>query len=422
MNVLNEKGLEFVLDRDNLNAAYRRVKANRGAAGIDGIGVDELAEHLRQHWPHLESKLQKGTYQPSPVKPVSITKPDGGVRMLGIPTTQDRFIQQALVRCLSEVFEPLFSDHSYGYRPNRSAHGAIRKAQEYVRDEERTWVVDVDISKFFDEVSHDVLMREVAREIENKDVLRLIGKYLRAGKLVEGKKVKHNGIGMPQGGPLCPLLANVYLTPLDRELESRGIRFVRYADDLTIYAKSLRSAERILESITRWIEQKLKLRVNRSKSGVRCPEEGSFLGFRFERGGRIAISSKSLKAFREKVRFFLDARRSQAWKMLIVEWKQFIQGWTQYYRLTEWSELRKLSKWCRRHVRKLCWQRWHNWKGRLNAFRRLGASTDHQRLAHSGRGAWRMSINHAVNAILPNKRLLEWGFITPFDLVAEPSR
>lgn len=417
MNVLNEKGLEAILERDNLRAAYLKVKANKGAAGVDGIGVDELAAHIRKHWSGIETKLRCGNYQPGLLKTVSIPKPGGGERELSIPTTQDRLIQQAISQPLSDVFEPLFSEHSYGYRPGRSAHQAVLAMRKHVSGGKRH-VVDVDIHRFFDEVNHDILMHQVSREVTDKPVLRLIGSYLRAGKLRDGRKVRHNGRGIPQGGPLSPLLANIYLTPLDRQLEAWGVSFARYADDLTLFADSREQAEAILERVIDWVARHLKLRVNEQKSGTRPPEEGNFLGYRVEKDDRLALSNKNIARFKSKVRELLSARIPWKWDELIKAWQQYVRGWWNYSRLTEWYETERLSKWCRRHIRKLCWLRWHNWKGRRNAFKRLGAKPYHLRTAHSSKGAWRIAASAAMQSILNNQRLLAWGFITPESLAA----
>ena len=284
--MLNEKKrlMEEVLDPDNLRAALLAVKANGGAAGIDGIGTKELPAHLCEHWEGIRTKLEEGTYKPAPVRAVDIPKAGGGQRRPGIPTTVDRLIQQALHQVLDRVFDPGFSDHSYGFRKGRGAHDAVEAARAYVVDEGRGHVIDIDIRAFFDNIDHDILMRRVAEKVKDKRVLQLIGKYLRAGVLVNGKV--HRGTkGAPQGGPLSPLLGNIYLDALDTELESRGVAFCRYADDVTIYAGSARAAGRILTSITRWIEKKLKLEVNRAKSGTRPPDAGSFLGFKSKRAG-----------------------------------------------------------------------------------------------------------------------------------------
>lgn len=419
MNVLNEKGLECILEPENLQAAYLKVKANKGAAGVDGIGVHQLADHLRKHWPIISEKIRRGQYEPGLLKPVFIPKPGGGERELNIPTTQDRLIQQAIAQPLGEIFDPLFSEYSYGYRPNRSAHDAVRQLRHYVVEDGLSVIVDVDIHGFFDEVNHDILMQRVSDEVQNKDVLRLIGRYLRCGKLVNNRKMRHNGKGIPQGGPLSPLLANIYLNRMDRELEDRGCHFVRYADDIALCCKTEEDAVELLEWLTGWLWRKLKLRVNRTKSGTRPPDEGNFLGFRVEKDGRIALSSKSLKSFKAKVRCLLDVRKPWTWRELITEWQRYVRGWWGYFGISEWNEARRLSSWCRRHVRKLCWLRWHNWKGRRNALIRLGAKPHHVSIAHSSRGAWRIASSHSLHAVLTNKRLLEWGFVTPFDLAAK---
>jgi len=317
--VLNEKVMEQVMDPENLKAAYLAVKANKGAAGIDGISTEELGDHVRKHWPGIKAKLEEGTYRPSPVRAVEIPKSGGGTRQLGIPTTVDRLIQQALHQALDGVFDPEFSGHSYGFRRGRSAHQAVKAARAYVVEEDRSWVVDIDIKAFFDNIDHDILMRMVAEKVTDKRVLKLIGKYLRAGVLEKGK-VKRGSKGTPQGGPLSPLLGNIYLDALDKELERREVAFCRYADDVTIYAKSQRSAERILESITRWIERNLKLEVNREKSGVRPPDEGSFLGFRIEGNGKIAMSEKSMRAFKGKARAHWDRGRSRSGREVLESW------------------------------------------------------------------------------------------------------
>ena len=419
MNVLNEKGLEAILDPENLRAAYLKVKANKGAAGVDGIGVDQLEDHLRSHWENISAKLREGRYEPGLLKPVHIPKAGGGERELNIPTTQDRVIQQAIAQPLGEVFEPLFSEHSYGYRPGRSAHDAVRRMRHYVVEEGCRHIVDVDIQSFFDEVNHDILMQRISDEVRHKPVLKLIGKYLRCGKLVNNRKVKHKGKGIPQGGPLSPLLANIYLTRMDRELEVKGVRFVRYADDLTLYCQSKEEAEELLEWLTDWLWTKLKLQVNRKKSGTRAPEEGNFLGFRLEKEEKIALSTKSLKAFKMEVRRLLDNRNPWTWKQLVANWQRYLRGWWGYFGISEWYDAERLSKWCRRHIRKLCWQRWHNWKGRRKALIRLGATPHQVKTAHSGKGAWRMAACPTLHKVLDNQRLLNWGFWTPSDLAAK---
>lgn len=413
--VLNEDLMERVMGEDNLRAAYLAVKANKGAAGIDHMSTEELGDHLRKCWPGLKTKLMEGRYKPSPVRAVEIPKPGGGTRRLGIPTVMDRFIQQALHQEMDRIFDPTFSEHSYGFRRNRSAHEAVKAAQRYVRDEGRCWVIDIDIKAYFDTIDHDILMRKVAGRVKDKRVLKLIGKYLRSGVLENGK-VKRSAKGTPQGGPLSPLLGNIYLDDLDKELERRGVAFCRYADDVTIYAKSERSAKRTYESIVEWIEKNLKLEVNRTKSGVRPPDQGSFLGFRITEEGKIAMSEKSIAAFKARVRSHWTKQRSVTGKEVLANWQKYLRGWIGYYRLSErfwdWEDL---EGWIRRHMRKWFWLRWHNWKGRANAFRRLKVRPCYYRLAHSGRGAWRMA--GMLNVILGNRWLREHGFWVPSDLV-----
>ena len=418
MNALNEDLLERVLERENLRAAWRAVKSNHGAAGVDGIGIDETAAHLRRHWGRIREKLLAGTYKPAPVRPVRIPKPGGGERVLGIPNTTDRLIQQALLQKLTPILEPGFSDWSFGYRPGRSAHDAVRAAQRYVVEEQRRWVVDIDIEGFFDNLDHDLLMRDLSPHVGDKRVLKLIGNYLRAGVL-EGGRVRRGAKGAPQGGPLSPLLANLYLDRLDREMESRGLAFVRYADDITVYSKSRRSAERSFERLAEWVEKRLKLRINRNKSGIRSPEEGSFLGFTIGRDGEIGVSAKSIERYMARVRAFWDGRNSQPLRERIRDWQRYVRGWYQYFRLCgeRWT-LPRLSRWTRRHMRKAFWLRWHNWRGRRNALQRLGVTGRALRLAHSGRGAWRMAL--ALNTVLTNARLRRWGLLTPVDFVDAP--
>jgi len=413
--VLNEELMERVLSEENLQAAYLSVKGNKGAPGIDHITTEQLGDHLRKHWPGLKTKILEGRYKPSPVRPVSIPKPGGGSRKLGIPTVQDRFIQQALHQALDPIFDPTFSDHSFGFRRQRSAHDAVRRARAYVVDEKRNWVIDIDIKAYFDEIDHDILMRMIAGKIRDKRVLKLIGKYLRSGVLEEGK-VKRSAKGAPQGGPLSPLLGNIYLDSLDKELEKRDVAFCRYADDITIYAKSERSAHRIYESIVKWIEKNLKLRVNRDKSGVRPPWEGSFLGFRITEEGEIALSEKSIAKFKARVRQSWNNRNGLSGPETLLAWQRYIRGWAGYFRLSERSwDWEDLEGWIRRHIRKWFWIRWHNWKGRHKAFQRLGVREPGLRVAHSSKGAWPMAM--VLNRVLKNQWLREKGFWVPSDLV-----
>jgi RNA-directed DNA polymerase len=413
--VLNEDLMERVLMPENLKAALKKVKANKGAPGIDGMTTDELDGHLRKHWPKVKTKIEEGTYRPAPLRPKEIEKSAGKTRQLGIPTVLDRFIQQAVKRELEGIFDPTFSEHSYGYRPNRSAHQAVKAAKRYVVEDGRNWVIDIDIKSFFDHIDHDILMRMVAEGVGDKRVLKLLGKFLRAGVL-EGGKVTRSAKGSPQGAPISPLLANIYLDILDKEMESRGLVFCRFADDITIYATSERSAKRNFESIVKWIERNLKLEVNREKSGVRPPDQGSFLGFRITEKGRIALSEKSITKFKNNVREIWSNPNKLSGPATLLHWQQYVRGWIGYFRLSEQSwDWEDLEGWIRRHIRKWFWLRWHNWKGRRNAFKKLGVKGKQLRLAHSSRGAWPCAM--MLNRILRNQWLRERGFWTPSDLV-----
>lgn len=409
--------MEAVTDRDNLRAAFRAVKRNRGGAGVDGRTVADTAAHLRAHWPTLEEKLLTGGYQPSPVRGVRIPKASGGQRLLGIPTVQDRVIQQALAQSLSARVDADFSDHSYGFRPGRSAHQAVRAAQRYVREGKR-WVVDLDISAFFDDVDHDLLMHRVGGIERDKRVLRLIGRYLRAPLAIDGAETKRHR-GTPQGGPLSPLLANLYLDALDRELERRGVSFCRYADDVVIFVRSRRSAERVLARITAWIERHLKLRVNREKSGVRRPWEGAFLGFKILNNARIGIAARSVARFKASVRELWDARQSFTSRELVRQWRRFLRGWCNYFALAAARRpIRELESWVRHHMRKCFWLRWHNRAGRRQALQRLGTRPRHWRLASSRLGAWPISQSPTLQTALNTRTLRRYGLWVPSDFWA----
>lgn len=412
--MLNENLMESVLNRDNLIKAYKRVKANGGAPGVDGMSVDAFAEHARQHWPGIAGKLQTGDYQPGAIRGVSIPKAQGGERLLGIPNVQDRVIQQAISQVLSPIFEAEFSDHSYGYRPGRSAHDAIQAASRYVL-EGKTWMVDLDISAFFDEVNHDILMAKIGRKIRDKRVLRVIGNYLRAPMQRDGSKEKRSR-GTPQGGPLSPLLANIYLDELDKELEQRGLSFCRYADDVVIFVGSERSGERILESLTAWIAKHLKLRVNVNKSGVGRPWDGKFLGFRITSDGRIGPAQASLDKLKAQVRCHWDAQTSVKLEERVLNWQRYIRGWWNYFSICQhWQMVKVIEGWIRRHMRKYFWQRWHNRRGRLNALRRLKAKPYHLKQASGSVGAWRNAYSPMLQTVLNNARLRRWGLWVPSD-------
>ena len=402
--MLNEDLMASILTGDNLKAAYERVKANKGSPGVDGMSVDAFADHAQKHWSAIAEKLKTGTYQPGAIRGVSIPKPQGGERYLGIPTVQDRVIQQAIAQILSPVFESGFSEHSYGYRPGRSAHDAIGAARNHVLSG-KTWVVDIDISAFFDEVNHDILMAKISSKVSDKRLLRLIGNYLRASVQCDGQLEKRNQ-GTPQGGPLSPLLANIYLDALDKELERRGLSFCRYADDIVIFVGSERSGERILSSLTEWIAKHLKLRVNPNKSGVGRPWNGKFLGFRINSDGRIAPAQASLDRLKDQVRNQWNAQESIALEERIKRWQYYIRGWWNYFSICQQRRgIKMLEGWIRRHMRKYFWQRWHNRRGRLNALKRLKAKLYHLSQASGSVGTWRLARSPMLHTVLNNTRL-----------------
>jgi len=329
----------------------------------------------------------------------------------------DRWIQQMLLQALQPIFDPTFSAHSFGFRPGKSAHDAVRAAQNYIQAG-KDWVVDMDITKFFDRVNHDILMQRIGQTIRDKRVLRLIGKYLRAGVMIEGV-VQSSEEGTPQGGPLSPLLANIYLDALDQELEGRGLAFSRYADDCNIYVSSQRAAERVLASITEWISKHLRLEVNATKSGIGRPWERKFLGFRINPEGKIEAAPQSVERFKTKVRELWRSCQSQTSNELRDTWRAYVQGWWGYYRLAEERRnLFGLEGWIRRHIRSCFWQRWDNWRGRLRKLRHLGLSGRLLKVAHSSKGAWRIAASPSLQTALSNAVLRRYGFWMPSDLAS----
>jgi group II intron reverse transcriptase/maturase len=410
-----ENLMEEVVSPENYGTALRAVIANRGAPGMDGMKVEELNGHLLQHWPKIHGKLMAGTYTPSPVKRVEIPKPNGGKRMLGIPTVLDRFIQQMLLLALTPIWEPRFSAHSYGFRPGRSAQDAVRAAQGYARGG-KDWVVDLDITKFFDHVNWDILMGKIAQVIRDKRVLHLIGKYLRAGAMLNGVVVK-SVEGTPQGGPLSPLLANIYLDALDQELERRGHQFSRYADDCNIYVGSQAAAERVMESVQEWIQKHLRLQVNAAKSGVGRTWERKFLGFRLNREQQIEAAPESVERFKAKVREKWRSCQSQTSNQLRDSWRQYVRGWWGYYQLAENRRpIFRLEGWIRRHIRKCFWLRWHEPEGRERRLRSLGLGGRMLKVAQSSRGAWHLAGTGSLQTALSNAKLRLHGFLMPSDL------
>ena len=409
--------MEEVVSPENYGKALKAVIANKGAPGIDGMKTEELNGHLLKHWPKIHGKLMAGTYTPSPVKRVEIPKPNGGKRKLGIPTVMDRFIQQMLMLALTPIWEPRFSEHSYGFRPGRGAQDAVRAAQGYARGG-KDWVVDLDITKFFDHVQWDILMGKIAEVIRDKRVLKLIGRYLRAGAMLEGVRVK-SVEGTPQGGPLSPLLANIYLNALDQELERRGHQFSRYADDCNIYVGSQAAGERVMESIQGWIQKHLRLQVNAAKSGVGRTWERKFLGFRLNRERQIEAAPESVERFKAKVREKWRSCQSLTSNQLRDAWRQYVRGWWGYYQLAENRRpIFRLEGWIRRHIRKCFWLRWHAPEGRERRLRSLGLRGRRLKVAQSFLGSWHLAGTGSLQSALSNARLRRYGFLMPSDLAS----
>lgn len=385
--------LERALERGNLTQALRRVEENRGAAGVDGMAVESLLPHLREHWPVLRQRLLSGGYEPSPVRRVEIPKPDGGVRQLGIPTVIDRFIQQALLQVMTPLFDLEFSASSYGFRPGRSAHQAVQAARSYIQAG-YTWVIDLDLKQFFDRVNHDRLMARVARKVKDKRVLRLIRRYLEAGVMVNGVAMDSEE-GTPQGGPLSPLLSNIYLDDLDKELERRGHRFSRYADDCNIYVRSRRAGERVMSGVRRLLEERLKLQVNEAKSALDRPWKRKFLGFSFLAGKevRIRLAPQSVRKVKAKLREMTRRNRSQALEERIQFLNRYLTGWLGYFALAETpSVLAELDEWLRHRLRACLWRQWRRVRTRYHRLRGLGLPARVVGfMANTRKGPWRIA-------------------------------
>src|SRR5271168_5103422 len=393
----HEQLMEEVCERKNCWQAYKRVKANKGSPGIDGMKVGELSDYLKQHWPAIREQLLRGAYKPEPVKRVEIPKPDGGVRKLGIPTVLDRFIQQAVMQVLQRKWDRTFSDHSYGFRPGRSAHQAVVAAQQYIAAGYR-WVVDLDLEKFFDRVNHDKLMAKIAERVSDKRLLKLIRTFLRAG-VMENGLVSPVDEGTPQGGPLSPLLSNIVLDELDQELERRGHRFVRYADDCNIYVRSKRAGQRVMESITRFITQKLKLKVNEAKSAVARPQERKFLGFSFTAGPdtKRTIAPKSLERFKQRIRDITRRAKGVSITTTMAELVPYMRGWRGYFGFCETPEvLIALTRWVRLRLRAALWRQWKTPRRRRAALIALRVSGELRNTAGSGRGPWYIARSKAL--------------------------
>ena len=402
-SLAEEQLMEEACERENCKRALARVRANKGSPGIDGMTVEELPGYLKEHWPAIREQLLRGAYRPQPVKRVEIPKPDGGVRKLGIPTVLDRFIQQAVMQVMQGRWDRTFSDHSYGFRPGRSAHQAVEKAQRYIAEGYR-WVVDLDLEKFFDRVNHDRLMARIAGRVSDKRLLKLIRAFLTAG-VMEGGLVSPVDEGTPQGGPLSPLLSNIVLDELDRELEERGLRFVRYADDCNIYVRSRRAGDRVMGSIARYITKRLKLKVNEEKSAVGQPRERKFLGFSFtgEKEPRRRIAPKAIARFKKRIRELTRRTRGVSIEKMAEDVARYLRGWTSYFGKCQTpSVLRELEKWLRRRLRSAMWKQWKRGRVRYAELRKRGVNeTLAAKTAGSAHGPWRLANSPGLTIALP---------------------
>lgn len=412
VRTLAQSLMEAVVDPKNMREALKRVRSNKGSAGVDGMTVDDLANHLKEHWPEIREELLCGRYEPQSVRRVEIPKPDGGLRQLGIPTVVDRLIQQAVLQVLQPLYDPTFSESSYGFRPGRSAHQALLAAREYVASGKR-WVVDLDLEKFFDRVNHDILMNRLARRIGDKLLLRLIRAYLNAGIMANGVVIERHE-GTPQGGPLSPLLANILLDEFDKELEARGHTFCRYADDCNIYVSSRRAGERVMESLTQFLEKKLRLKVNKEKSAVARPIERKFLGLRLVKGKEayISIAPKSLERFKKRVRGLTKRNRGISLAQMLEELNRYTMGWVNYFGIaTAKSLMRDLDSWIRKRLRCFIWKQWKTTQTRARNLRRAGLGPWLVIGMTSGKhGPWAVAGSPAMTRAVPNEYLKEHGY------------
>jgi len=404
--------MEQILSYQNVTSALERVERNKGSHGVDGMSVQTLRSHLMEHWSTLRTELIKGTYLPQPVRRVEIPKPNGGVRKLGIPTVIDRFIQQAIAQVLNKQFDPSFSKQSYGFRPNKRGHDAVRQAKRYIKEGYR-WVVDIDLEKFFDKVNHDRLMRILSHRIKDPKVLQLIRRYLQSGVMEKGL-VSPNTEGTPQGGPLSPLLSNIVLDELDKELEKRGLRFVRYADDCNIYVRSKRAGERIMKSITTFIERKLKLKVNHEKSAVDRPWKRKFLGFTFtfhRKEPKVRIAKQSIQRFKQRIREITSRKWSISMRDRIEKLNRYLVGWLGYYQLADTpSVLAKLDGWIRRRLRMIRWKEWKKVKTKHRNLTKLGIKPNKAwEWANTRLGFWRIAKSPILDRALDNHYWLNQG-------------
>ncbi len=407
--------LERVVERNNLNAAYKRVKANRGSHGVDSMTVDELLPHLKEHGQAIRKAILEGNYTPKPVRRVEIPKPGGGIRQLGIPTVLDRMIQQAILQVLTPIFDPGFSEHSYGFRPARNAKVAVLKAKDYI-EAGHTWVVDIDLARYFDTVNHDKVMSLVARKVKDKRVLKLIRAYLNSGVMINGVVVEIEE-GCPQGGPLSPLLSNIMLDELDKELKRRGHKFCRYADDCNAYVKSKRAGERVMQSITEYLENKLKLKVNKNKSAVDRPWKRKFLGFSFynkKDGVGIRVHAKPLNKFKDRVREILSRSNGLSMEQRIRALNYLIIGWVNYFGLADMkNRAAELDEWIRRRLRMCIWKQWRKIRTRHDNLVQLGIENSKAwEHANTRKGYWRIAGSPVLNCTLTNEYLVRLGFVS----------
>jgi len=409
--------MEEICERENLKAALQQVKGNKGSAGVDGITVHQLPDYLKQHWPAIREQLLNGIYEPKPVRRVEIPKPDGGVRKLGIPTVLDRFIQQAVMQVLQRRWDSTFSDYSYGFRPGRSAHQAVAQAQQYIATG-YGWVVDLDLEKFFDRVNHDRLMGEIAKRVEDKRLLKLIRAFLNAGAMENGL-VSPSVEGTPQGGPLSPLLSNLVLDELDRELGRRGHRYLRYADDCNIYVRSQRAGQRVMNGITHFITHKLKLKVNETKSAVARPQERKFLGFTFSNGPEVkrTIAAKALERFKRRIRDTTRRAKGVSIETTIAELAPYLRGWRSYFGFCETPHvLVYLTRWVRLRLRAALWRQWKTPRRRRAALLELGVRPRlASNTAGSGLGPWYLARAKALSVGLSNAYFKSLGLPTLID-------
>jgi len=411
----NDHLLEQILSRENMLKAWKRVKANKGAPGIDNMSVEDFPEYARNKWDSIRESLLAGIYQPSPVRRVEIPKATGGTRPLGIPTVLDRVIQQSIYQVLMPIFDPDFSDHSYGFRPGRSAHDAVYQIREYIREGYRV-AVDMDLSKFFDTVNHDVLMHRVARKVRDKRILRLIGKYLRARVMVNGR-LQATRKGVPQGGPLSPLLANILLDDLDKELERRGHRFVRYADDFIILVKSQRAGERVMLSVQRFLERKLKLKVNQDKSQVALTNQTDFLGFTFK-GTKIRWSEKAFREFKRRVKRLTGRSWFVSMEYRYKKLAQYLRGWMNYFGISEYYRpIPEIDHWLRRRLRMCYWKQWRYARTKVRKLRKLGTFLHTAiSVAISRKGPWHLARTLATQTGMTNQWLMDQGLLSVKEL------